>query len=279
MDKRKPLYGWLTGMLLLWQLLPMLPVSAQAGFPCVSGDVVIYYPRLYNLDKNSNEQITRWFRESLKNVAEIRDIRGNETIRNKDIREILYYPDRLEISYKGSRSNLVLTFAEYPDSLLFFFGRPQGGNYVLFPSRANFAFANQEEAAYFSNLFYTRQYSFIDQWRSGELRAFRERLAAVKPGRLPDDIKARQQKLIQEADSLAENGNHTGAIMLYRSLLDLNEFSYPVAYSNLALLYAHLNQFDMAMLNMAKYIFMKPYNDDLRLAADKLYEWDIIIRY
>lgn len=187
MKKRLVGFGRLTGLLLLWQLLSVLSVSGQAGYPCVSGEVVIYYPRLYYLDKSSDQQTGQWFRESLKNVSEIYDVRNKNTIRNKDIREILYYPDRLEISYKGSRSYLVLSFAEYPDSLQFFFGRPEGGNYVLFPSRANFAFANQEEAAYFASLFYTKQYSFIDKWRAKELTAFKERLAAVQPGqfRLP----------------------------------------------------------------------------------------------
>lgn len=82
-----------------------------------------------------------------------------------------------------------------------------------------------------------------------------------------------QRKLIIQANLCYEQKSFK-AIALYNQAIDLNPTSYPVAYFNLAFIYAQLNIYNAAIFNMKKYLMLVPNAEDARAAQDKIYEWE-----
>lgn len=83
-----------------------------------------------------------------------------------------------------------------------------------------------------------------------------------------------QRKFIVQANAAAQTKDYNQAIAYYQQLLQDSETSYPEAYFNLALLYGQEILFDNAILNMKKYLLLKPDAADARAAQDKIYEWE-----
>lgn len=83
-----------------------------------------------------------------------------------------------------------------------------------------------------------------------------------------------QRKFIVQANSFTEQKQYVNAIELYKKAIELDQTSYPAAYSNLALLSAQLMSFDAAIYYMKKYMLLEPGAPDARGAQDKIYEWE-----
>jgi len=88
-------------------------------------------------------------------------------------------------------------------------------------------------------------------------------------------VSEEQRKFIVQANSLNEKKMFDGAIELYNKAIEIDQTSYPSAYSNLALLSAKLEKFDEAIFYMHKYILLEPGTSDARSAQDKIYEWEL----
>lgn len=86
-----------------------------------------------------------------------------------------------------------------------------------------------------------------------------------------------QRKLIIQANYFNDNKNYAKALEFYNNAIKINQFSYPDAYYNMALIAAELKYYNYAILNMKKYLLLKPDADDARKAQDKIYEWDVNI--
>jgi hypothetical protein len=83
-----------------------------------------------------------------------------------------------------------------------------------------------------------------------------------------------QRKYIVQANAAAQTKDYNQAIDHYQQVLKISETSYPEAYFNLALLYGQESLFGNAILNMKKYLVLKPDASDARAAQDKIYEWE-----
>jgi tetratricopeptide (TPR) repeat protein len=92
-------------------------------------------------------------------------------------------------------------------------------------------------------------------------------------------ISEEQRKFIVQANSANEEKNYKKAIELYENLIQLNEFNYPDAYYNMALIATQLEDYQLAIFNMKKYLILAPNADDARKAQDKIYEWEFKIKY
>jgi tetratricopeptide (TPR) repeat protein len=75
-----------------------------------------------------------------------------------------------------------------------------------------------------------------------------------------------QRKYIVQANAAAQTKDYNQAIDHYQQVLKISETSYPEAYFNLALLYGQESLFDNAILNMKKYLVLKPDASDARAA-------------
>jgi tetratricopeptide (TPR) repeat protein len=86
-----------------------------------------------------------------------------------------------------------------------------------------------------------------------------------------------QRALAVQANYLTENKDLYGAIAKFDLCNKLNPYSFPEVYFNLALLFSKIGNFHFAILNMKKYLALKPDAEDARSAQDKIYEWELRI--
>ena len=98
------------------------------------------------------------------------------------------------------------------------------------------------------------------------------RALKVKP-----TVSEEQRKYIVQANSLNQKKMYDAAIEYYIKAIELDHTTYPAAYSNLALLSAQVQKYDVAIYYMKKYLLLEPESPDARSAQDKIYEWDISI--
>lgn len=84
-----------------------------------------------------------------------------------------------------------------------------------------------------------------------------------------------QRKFIVQANAQNEAKNYPVALSLYEKAMDVNQFSYPSAYYNMALIASQLNDYFYAIYNMKKYLILTgPDAPDARAVQDKIYEWE-----
>jgi tetratricopeptide (TPR) repeat protein len=83
-----------------------------------------------------------------------------------------------------------------------------------------------------------------------------------------------QRKNIVQANVANDEKQYEKALELYEQAIQMNEFNYPPAYFNMALIAAQLGNYALAIFNMEKYLILSPNADDARKAQDKIYEWE-----
>ena len=93
-----------------------------------------------------------------------------------------------------------------------------------------------------------------------------------------NSVTEEQRKLIVQANYFNDNKNYNKALEFYYQAMKIDQFSYPEAYYNMALIAAELKNYDYAILNMKKYLLLRPNAEDARKARDKIYEWELNIK-
>lgn len=253
-------------------------LNAQSGFPFALGDQVLYYPKLSGKTQDM-EAIKTGLSNSLKRVGQFYDASTQKTFNAKDIKNITVQNDRIEIDVKGQRDNLNWLYSSIDDSTMIFFGKQNAGNYVFLPGVANLAFGELDAAQQFADNIYAIQYPNINRVRDSVMTVFKEKLKAYKALNTEDTVLEAQKNLFLAADSASNRMDFFEAIRIYIRAIQINEMAYPRAYANLALLYAHINFFDYAILYMNKYLLLDIDPADERGARDKRYEWEGLIYY
>lgn len=109
---------------------------------------------------------------------------------------------------------------------------------------------------------------------SAEWQRFSNLVAENKSPAKNKVVSEEQRKYIVQANAATSVKNYDEAISFFKDALKISETSYPNAYYNLALLYAEKKVFDLAILNMKKYLLLSPQASDARAAKDKIYEWE-----
>jgi hypothetical protein len=94
----------------------------------------------------------------------------------------------------------------------------------------------------------------------------------------PKGINEEQRKYIVQANAANENKDYENAVLLYRKVLDINKFTYPDAYFNIALILANVEHYYQAVYSMKIYLILNPDGEDSRKAQDKIYEWELNIK-
>jgi len=111
---------------------------------------------------------------------------------------------------------------------------------------------------------------------SDRLNAFKPFAARYRSMVEPPVMSENQRKLVVQANTLTEQAQYDQAINKLNEALAIDPIAYPTGYSNLALLYARLKNFDAAILNMKKYLLLEPDAPDARDSQDKIYEWELL---
>lgn len=151
--------------------------------------------------------------------------------------------------------------------------RPLSNNWQLYvgdvccmPSRQNIESLNKSLHAYQSRC--------ILNYNESQLEVFRSALdEALKQGRTTI-ITEGQRRLIVQANAANEKKDYNGALQLYEEVAEIDHYSYPTAYYNMALIAAQLGKYEEAIHYMKKYILLEPNAPDLRASKDKIYEWE-----
>lgn len=87
-----------------------------------------------------------------------------------------------------------------------------------------------------------------------------------------------QRKYVVQANYYTNHKKYPQAINLYRRVIKLNPTYYPTAYNNLALLYAQVNHFTLAIFYMRHFLLLEPNGKEARAAQDKIYEWELKVK-
>ena len=89
-------------------------------------------------------------------------------------------------------------------------------------------------------------------------------------------ISAEQRKLIVQGNLMNDKLNYGDAIIYYDKAMAIDPVSYPAGYYNFALIAAMAERYELAILNMKKYLLLLPDAEDAEAAQDKIYEWEAL---
>lgn len=90
-------------------------------------------------------------------------------------------------------------------------------------------------------------------------------------------ISEEQRKYIVQANAFTRLLQYDKAIILYHKAIELNPISYPEAYLNMALLSGQTNRFYAAIDFMKKFLLLEPEISDVKMAQEKIKDWEIKI--
>ncbi|MEL7585531.1 MAG: tetratricopeptide repeat protein [Prolixibacteraceae bacterium] len=129
----------------------------------------------------------------------------------------------------------------------------------------------------FTDLFYFMQQELLKE-REKEENAFREMAAGYQALKIKPPVSEDQRRLIVQANAMNQQKQYVKAILLYKSVIEMDPVSYPEAYYNQALLYAQIRRLHLAIGSMKRYLTLMPDAKDARAAQDKIYEWEIMLQ-
>lgn len=243
--------------------------SAQTKVTAAQAD----YLKLPRSDENEKKKAT--IAEILKEDVEVEDIKNNQT---GDAADIQVLDDRIEFRIRNK--NKVLYYYEFSDQVI----SPEQPKIKYFLRVADFKFISRSLAvrhtngvATLSSCLTSFQFQLKKEQYDYELTLFepaaeKYRALSVKPA-----VSEEQRKFIVQANLLTGQKDYENAINIYRKAVELDQTSYPSAYSNMALLSAQVNDYNLAIYNMKKYLLLVPDAADARGAQDKIYEWELLM--
>jgi tetratricopeptide (TPR) repeat protein len=114
----------------------------------------------------------------------------------------------------------------------------------------------------------------LNEKRNASLVLFEQVAAQYHALKVKPPVKEGQRKYIVQGNMYSQEKYYSNAIEMYNKVIEIDQTAYPAAYSNIALLYAQLNNFNAAIYNMKKFLLLEPDASDARSAQDKIYEWE-----
>jgi tetratricopeptide (TPR) repeat protein len=86
-----------------------------------------------------------------------------------------------------------------------------------------------------------------------------------------------QRKLFVQGNAMNTKLDYEEALAYYDKAFSLNPISYPEGYYNYAIIASLAEKYELAILNMEKYLLLMPDAQDSIAAGDKIYEWEALI--
>ena len=200
--------------------------------------------------------------------------------RNKDQREytlsgtkknISALEDKIVFSFKDE--NTTIYFSDLADYTIQFFKDdrqnegPTIGNFLIYSQVKGVGKKLYDDLVLIQQVLYEKIYT-------PQLLLFKTVAAQYRALKVKPTVSEDQRKYIVQANLFNQEKNYTKEIELYNKAVELDQTSYPAAYSNLALLTAQLQKFSSAIYYMKKYLLLEPDAADARSGQDKIYEWE-----
>ena len=114
------------------------------------------------------------------------------------------------------------------------------------------------------------------QQQDEALAAFRAVAEQYRAMPAKPQVSEEQRRFIVQANALTQKKDFAKALALYEQALAVNQFSYPAAHYNMALISAQQGRYTAAITAMKKYLMLVPEAEDVRAAQDKIYEWEAL---
>ena len=148
---------------------------------------------------------------------------------------------------------------------------------IHFPGVMSFLFVNPGDAQRFADdLFFIKQVQ--KEKYDKRLALFEARAAQYREQKIKPTVSEEQRRFIVQANALSQQKQYDRAIDLYDKVIEIDPVSYPAAYFNMALLYAQIHRFNMAISSMKQYLALEPEARDARSSQDKIYEWELMLQ-
>jgi len=220
--------------------------------------------------------------ELLKNKAVVMktadkdDPKYDSTVRYSwgDEKNIFVFEDRIE--FRKKKESTVINFAELRDYRIFSTSDQQNNEGVVlgdFLIMLNGNINGKKLADDFIFLQDEIGNQAMEKEYAPQLVLFEPVAANYRSLEIKPQVPEEQRKFIVQANSFNEQKNFRKAIELYLKATEVDQTSYPDAYSNLALLSAQVGNYYQAVYYMKKYLMLVPEASDARAAQDKIYVW------
>jgi tetratricopeptide (TPR) repeat protein len=128
-----------------------------------------------------------------------------------------------------------------------------------------------------ADLIFHMQHRYALKYYQEDLENFKTISANYQKLSEKPEISEAQRKLFVQGNAVAQS-NVADAIAYYEKAIAINPISSPAGYYNYAIIASIAENYELAILNMEKYILLLPDAEDLRTAQDKIYEWETFIK-
>lgn len=186
-------------------------------------------------------------------------------------KEVLVLDDRIEFKFK--RQKTIMYFSDILDRNIY------ASTYGYVPLGSFSIKMGKKALELADDLIFIKKHLRIQFYRQQDslLNLFKPTAAQYRELKVKPAISEEQRKFIVQANLFNQQKMYDKAIELYNKALEVDQTAYPSGYSNLALLYAQINNFNVAIFNMKKYLLLVPEATDARSAQDKIYEWEAMV--
>ena len=130
----------------------------------------------------------------------------------------------------------------------------------------------------FADLIFYMQHQYAVKSYEEDLENFKTLASNYQKLSVKPEMSEEQRKLIVQGNTMNSVLNYDEAMAYYDKAIALNPLSSPESYYNYALIAALAEKYELAILNMKKYMLLLPEAEDLREAQDKIYEWEAMIQ-
>lgn len=267
-----------------WQIfyLMLILFTSISVFSQATQTAGFYTPKLRNIDINeAKNNLTQILIKTL--CSDSKGWFWNSRYPTK----VEVFEDRFELTYK--KENITFYFSQllkYDLNVsVFSFDPGRMGRDIYLIEFNNIKFFSRKSDI--ENMKELTDYLFFYQKRqkdvelnkyNNQLSLFEEKATEYRALHVKPAISEEQREYIVQANLYTQQRNYNKAIELYQKVCQINSFAYPAAYSNLALLFANISDYQSAIYYMKLYLMLEPDASDARASQDKIYEWKLMLQ-
>jgi tetratricopeptide (TPR) repeat protein len=128
-----------------------------------------------------------------------------------------------------------------------------------------------------ADLLFYMQHQYAVKYYKEDLENFKPLAQKFQESSEKPVLNEEQRKLFVQGNAMNKQLDYEDALIYYEKAISLNPVSYPEGYYNFAIIAALAEKYELAILNMKKYLLLKPDAADAISAQDKIYEWEALM--
>lgn len=167
-------------------------------------------------------------------------------------------------------------YGELMDRRVSHYANNDWGYSIVIPGFMSFRFFNKDLAKCVAEEIVAIQKDMRKSYVNGQLARFQPFIDEYRAMKVKPQVTEEQRKYFVGASTLTRKKEYAQAVELYGKALNINRFSFPAAYYNMALIFSQMGKYQSAMVAMKIYLLLVPEADDARTAQDKIYEWEAL---